>query len=183
MNNESTQSSATASYKTSEAKSDQAAAPPSLPATSVEPRYKGVGGWLLLFCLGLTVFSPLITIGSFAASYSQSSRYFDRFPGLLVITVIDTFLSLGLMAFSIYAGVCLWRIRSGAVQTAKKYLLWFLVYLAIAAVLPFMAGLPSTANDTLLAEAAKNTFRGFIYFAIWYSYLNKSKRVRATYEP
>ena len=26
-------------------------------------QYKGVGGWLLLFCLGLTVFGPLITLG------------------------------------------------------------------------------------------------------------------------
>jgi hypothetical protein len=168
--------------ETPNATSDQAAPTRSPPATSVEPRYKGVGGWLLFFCLGLTVLSPLITLGSLVASYSESSQYFDTFPGLLVITVIDTFLSVGLMAFSIYAGVGLWRIRPGALQTAKKYLLWFLAYLAIAAVLPFMAGLPSAANDVLIGEVAKSTFRGVIYFAIWYSYLNKSQRVRGTYE-
>jgi len=33
----------------------------------------------------------------------------------------------------------------------------------------------------MLAEVAKDTFRGVIYFAVWYSYLNKSERVRATY--
>jgi hypothetical protein len=44
-----------------------------------------------------------------------------------------------------------------------------------------MAGLPSAANQAMMGEVAKNTFRGVIYFAIWYSYLNKSKRVRATY--
>ncbi len=172
----------TSMNETPNATSDQAAPTRSPPATSVEPRYKGVGGWLLFFCLGLTVLSPLITLGSLVASYSESSQYFDTFPGLLVITVIDTFLSVGLMAFSIYAGVGLWRIRPGALQTAKKYLLWFLAYLAIAAVLPFMAGLPSAANDVLIGEVAKSTFRGVIYFAIWYSYLNKSQRVRGTYE-
>src|SRR5262245_27447090 len=55
-----------------------------------EPRYKGVGGWLLLLCLGLTVFAPLLTIGSLAMGFSKSSKYFDQFPGLLVITVTNT---------------------------------------------------------------------------------------------
>jgi hypothetical protein len=160
---------------------NQQPAPPPLTSTPAEPRYKGVGGWLLLFCLGLTVFSPLLTIGSLAASYSDSSQYFDQFPGLLVVTVIDTLLSVGLMAFSIYAGTGLWRIRPGAVQMAKRYLLCFLGYHVVAAILPFMAGLPSEANEAMIAQIAKDTFRGVIFVAIWYSYLNKSKRVSATY--
>jgi hypothetical protein len=160
---------------------DQAAPPPLSPAASVEPRYKGVGGWLLLLCLGLTVFSPLITLVSLATSYSVSSQYFDRFHGLLVITVVDTLLSAGLMVFSVYAGVGLWSIRPGAVRTAKRYLLWFLGYHAVAAILPFTAGLPSAANDAMIAQVLKDTVKGVVYFAIWYSYLNRSERVRATY--
>jgi hypothetical protein len=45
-----------------------------------------------------------------------------------------------------------------------------------------MAGLPSAANEAMIAQVVKDAFRGIIYFAIWYSYLNKSQRVRATYE-
>ena len=56
-----------------------------------EPEYKGAHGWLLLFCLSLTVFSPLLTLVSFGAGYSESSKYFDQFPGLRVITLIDMF--------------------------------------------------------------------------------------------
>jgi hypothetical protein len=141
---------------------------------------KGVSGWLLLFCLGLTVFSPLLTLFSLVAAYSDAP--FHRFPGLLTVTVIDTLLSVGLMAFSVYAGVGLWRIRPGAVQTAKRYLLCFLGYQVIAAVLPFTAGLPSSANEAITAEVVKNVVRGVFYVAIWYSYLNGSKRVKATYE-
>ena len=155
--------------------------PPPLTSAPAEPRYKGVGGWLLLLCLVLTVFGPLITLGSFAAGYSETSKYFDQFPGLLVITVIDTFLSVGLMAFSVYAGTGLWSIRPGAVQMAKRFLLCFLGYHAIGAILPFMAGLPSAVNEALIAQIAKDTIRGVISFAVWYSYLNKSKRVSATY--
>ena len=146
-----------------------------------EPQYKGVGGWLLLLCLGLTVFTPLLTMGSLAMGVRESLSYFDQFPGILVMTVIDTILSLGLVAFSIYAGTGLWSIRPGAVQMAKRFLLCFLGYQAIAAILPFTAGLPSAATEAMIATVARDLFRGVIYFAVWYSYLNKSKRVIATY--
>src|SRR5205823_6941119 len=84
---------------------------PVTPATSVESRCKGVGGWLLPFCLGLTVFNPLISLVSLTASYRDSAPYFSQFPGLLVVTGLDTFLSLGLMVFSLYAGASLWRVQ------------------------------------------------------------------------
>ncbi len=136
----------------------------------------------MLFCLVLTVFTPLVTLGSLAASYGESSKYFAKVPSILVITVIDTLLSLGLAAFGIYAGSGLWSVRARAVQTAKRYLFCFLGYLAVAAILPFMAGLPSAANTAIIAQVWKETLRGVILFGIWYSYLKKSKRVRATYD-
>jgi Protein of unknown function (DUF2569) len=172
--------------------------PTSPPWTSApaEPRYRGilskfhyrpseiptrVGGWLLLFCLTLTVFSPLITLSSLAAGYGQVSKYFDEFPGLRVITVIDTLLSLGLMAFSIYAGTRLWSIRPRAVQIAKRYLLCLLGYYAVGTTLPFLSGLPSAANWAMMAALVKDTLRGVFYLAVWYSYLHMSERVKATY--
>jgi hypothetical protein len=154
---------------------------PATPTTPVVPRYKAVGGWLLLFCLGLTVFNPLMSLFSLAASYRESAPYFGQFPGLLVVTGLDTLLSLGLMAFSIYAGASLWRLRPGAVRTAKSYLMWFLAYQAVAIVLPFMVALGSTPDETIVGQTVKGAFRGIIYVVIWYSYLNRSERVRATY--
>src|SRR5262245_8612123 len=47
-----------------------------LPPTEPKYKYKGVAGWLYLFCLSLTVFNPLITFGSLAADYSNLSQYF-----------------------------------------------------------------------------------------------------------
>jgi Protein of unknown function (DUF2569) len=146
-----------------------------------EPEYKGVGGWLLLLCLVLTVFSPVLTIGSLAMAYGSSLEHFVQFPGLLVVTVIDTILSLGLTAFGFYAGIGLGSIRLGAVKMAKRYFLCVLGYQAIAAILPFMAGLPSEATADMIGQIARNVLRSFIYFAIWYSYLDRSKRVAATY--
>ncbi len=151
------------------------------PLDPAESQYKGVRGWLLLFCIGLTVLTPLVSLGSISMEYGATSEYFGRFPGLMIITITDMILSLGIMAFSIYAGVALWTIRPGAVRTAKTYLWFFLGYTGVAAILPFTAGFPRSANDAMVAEVAKNSLRSIIYFVIWYTYLNKSKRVKATY--
>jgi hypothetical protein len=147
----------------------------------VQPRYKAVAGWLRFFCIVLTVITPLLTLLLLAKSYNDTYKYFERFPRLVVIMVIDSLLSLSLMGYSIYAGVGLWKIRPGAVRTAKRYLVTYLVYLAIAAVLPFTAGLPSAANMAMLGEVFKSFVRGGVFFAIWYSYLTTSQRVKATY--
>jgi Protein of unknown function (DUF2569) len=144
-------------------------------------KYRGVGGWLLLLCVGLTILGPLFAVASLTGSFREVSPLLDQFPGLMVLMVVDTTLTVGLMAFSIYAGVALWQIRPGAVSTAKRYLLWSLVYLPVTAVLPFMVGLLSESHPAMLKEIARDTLRGVIATAIWYWYLTKSKRVKATY--
>jgi hypothetical protein len=82
------------------------------------------------------------------------------------------------MCFSIYAGVALWTVKSGAVKIAKTYLLVFLAYSVIECLLLFTVGLPS---DIVLEQGIKQILRTAIYFAVWYAYLNKSQRVTATY--
>ena len=116
------------------------------------PQYYGVRGWLLLFCLSLTIFSPLYTLYNLGVSYEASSTLFNRYPDLQNVFILDLILSLGLTAFSIYAGLALWNIKPGAVKTAKIYLLVFLGYVVIASFLPFKAGLPSTAHDLMIEE-------------------------------
>ena len=141
----------------------------------------GVRGWLLFFCLSLTVFSPLLTVVNLVSAYWQTSPLFDRFPGLQVITLLDALLSVGLTAFSIHAGVSLWKRRPGAVRTTKRYLVTLLAYTAVSCVLPFLAGLPRGTHAAMLAEVAKGLVRSLVFFGVWYSYLNKSRRVRNTF--
>jgi hypothetical protein len=147
----------------------------------IEPQYKGVGGWLLLFCVVLTVINPLYSIGNLVLSYNKASHLFNRFPGLLGLVIIDTALILGLTSFSIYAGVRLWRVKSGAVQTTKRLLWCVLAYNGTAAVMPFLTGHPAKNNSAMILLVIKHTFRGFMFFAVWYSYLKYSKRVKATF--
>jgi len=85
------------------------------------------------------------------------------------------------MCFSIYAGVALWQKKQDAVRIAKRYFVTFLLYTVVASALPFMAGLPSQANEAMIAELFKDASRSFLFFGIWYSYLNKSRRVKNTF--
>ncbi len=161
---------------------DQQIAPPSATTVSAEPQYKGIGGWLLLFCLNLVVISPVLTTIAFIKEYHDSSPYFEQFPGLFGTTVIEGILGFCFISFAIYAGIGLLIIRPGAVNTAKNFLKFYLGFQVVISVLPFMAGLPSTVNNALFTEAARNIVSTIIFFNIWNSYLNRSKRVRATYE-
>ncbi len=145
-------------------------------------KYRGVGGWLSLLCFALTIGSPLKTLYSLITSYTETSLYYNQFPGLLILLYIDGFLSVILMVLSIRAGIALWSIKPGAVNIAKNYLLIFLGYSVIAVFLPFTVGLPSEANDIIIPLAAKGAIRSLLFFGIWYSYLNVSKRVKATYK-
>jgi len=147
-----------------------------------ENQHYGVKGWLLLFCLSLTIFSPLYTLYNLGVSYEASSTLFNRYPDLQNVFIIDLILSLGLTAFSIYAGRALWNIKPGAVKIAKTYLLVFLGYVIIASILPFKAGLPASANDIMMEEVIIGAIRSVFYVVIWYWFLNVSKRVKATYD-
>lgn len=69
----------------------------------------GVKGWLVLLCLALTVFTPLITIANLTSAYQETSPLFAQFPRVRTVLIVDTVLSAGLMCFSIYAGVALWQ--------------------------------------------------------------------------
>ncbi len=146
-----------------------------------EAQLKGLSGWLLFLILSLTVFNPLVTLYNLVTGYEQSSRSFDRFPALLTIESIDILLSTVLMCLSIYAGVLLWRIRPNGVKVAKSVLLLFIVYHFVTIIVMTAAGLPSQVTGFLVGYMVVGLFRAAIFVAVWYSYLNKSKRVQATY--
>jgi hypothetical protein len=141
----------------------------------------GVGGWLLFLCLTLTVISPLMTIVNLHSTYQELSPLFRPFPRLHTVTILDSILSVGIICFSIGAGAALWQRKPSAVRTTKRYLMTFLLYTVVANILPFMAGLPSQVNEAMISEVIKNGFRILVFFTVWNSYLNKSRRVKNTF--
>ena len=144
-------------------------------------KLRGVKGWLLFLCLCLTLFIPLITIFNLLVNYNLAVTYFRRFPDFFTFTLIDSFFSTVLMIFAIYAGIALWKIKSHSLRTIKFYFLLLLIYLIIAAFLPFRSDLSSNATTSLIVLIIKNTFGSLIFILIWYLYLKRSKRVKLTY--
>ena len=103
--------------------------------------YYGVGGWLLLFCISLTIISPLINISSIMSNLSEVGKLGEMFPSLVTIIYVEVALLLLLTAFSIYAGYRLWTIKPNAVGTAKIYLIVLVVFSVLDLLIVMMAGL------------------------------------------
>jgi len=151
-------------------------------ATSSDHNSKEVGGWLLLFCFLLTVVNPLITIAVLYLAFEAAAAV----PKMLATSVLIALMTTPLMCYSIYAGVSLWKVKPGATSTAKNYLMTVLFCSIAGSVLSFLRLIFSSANH----RAAESTFSfsligtilTIISVSIWYSYLNRSKRVGETYD-
>jgi hypothetical protein len=146
-------------------------------------RYRGVGGWLLLFYLVLTVILPLLSSSQLAVSVRHSAPSFNRHPERMPATIADWILRVTLISFSVYAGVGLWRIRPGAVPTVKSFLMCLLAYKLVALAWPFLTGLRSLAGNPMTQAVATGLLQALLFFAVWYPYFTLSRRVKATYGP
>lgn len=126
----------------------------------------GVGGWLLLFCVGLVVVQPLALLFEAINSGDAFEAGFSFLLG----------------AFSFYTGIALWRVAHNALRLVKVYFVCYLV-IAVLAIVAGILGAPATrvsqtpSQDNFLTVG----FRALIWVAIWWSYFRKSKRVKATY--
>lgn len=145
---------------------------------------EGVRGWLLLFCLSLVLFGPLYTAYNLVSGYQDLKElgpYLEYASGIEGLYWLDFILSASVAAFSIFVGVELWTIQKNAVSHAKRFLLSVLAYNLSLPFLPYFAGIEADVYKEITPELIGFSVRGSIYVAIWYAFLNKSKRVAATY--
>ena len=126
-----------------------------------EARYRGVNGYLLLFCLLNTILAPIVYLG-------QVGRTDD--PFVWVISII-------LAALAVTAGVSVWRTSTHALRIVKIYFISLLCLhtLALLGSLGQLA-LHEKANTTVLLSTSG---RLVVLFA-WWMYFKKSRRVRWT---
>ena len=144
-------------------------------------KYKGVKGWLLLLCINLTILDPFAMIFNLASVTYLTKPHFDTSPPLLHLVLIGGACSLALMVFSVYAGISLWKVLPNAVSTVKKYFFAVFFYSLFSTVLPSLVGLPEKAHADFAANTALNSLITVLYVAAWFVYLNRSRRVIATY--
>jgi Protein of unknown function (DUF2569) len=152
--------------------------PGSLPGTT--PR-TGVGGWLLVLCLMFTVVGPLISAWLLADEYAAFEPYFAGSAGLQAAIFVSLAITACSVAFGIYAGLRLWLIRPNAVTTTKHALLVGLAADAVTTAIGLVAGPTPDAQGQLLRQLTIDLVPSFIFFTLCFAYLNRSRRVYATY--
>jgi hypothetical protein len=164
-----------------ESPSESTGISPSLPPTTDSPYY-GYGGWLAFFCVVHIFIGPLFALISGAVSLSQVGEVSDRYPSLLALTFVELIGDIGAVCFGVFAGLRLRRLQRGAVGFAKGYLIARLVWAVLKLGLPAMGGdLPSQVTEAMMIGAVKGLVQTVFAFAIWFSYFNASKRIKATF--
>ena len=143
--------------------------------------HRGVRGWLLILCLNVAILDPLTMLLTIFLVTSATKPYFGEHPELLRLCLASGLCRLALAVFSVYAGIALWKIVPGAVSVAKKYLLAVLLYSVVALILPVLVGIPRESYQEFAGQTFFNSLLTMAYAFIWYIYLQRSRRVKATY--
>jgi hypothetical protein len=152
-----------------------------LHVTESEAELKGVKGWLLLLCLLLTVFDPSVVLVSLFVVSDGAMASHNLHPEVFRLILVNGILRIGLAVFSIYAGLSLWKLAPKAVITARSYLVAIAVSSVFLLFLPLLLGVSEDAQGGIAQEGILNTLLTVLYVAVWYAYLARSRRVRATY--
>lgn len=150
------------------------------PAAAAGP--VGVGGWLLFFCVLLTIIGPLYGL----------SGWIQLAPRILSGSIPyapTLFFALGtqllLVVASIAIGAMIWSGRPDGRSLARKYLLARAGYIAALQILNF--GLAFLGSGSVPGYLVGILIRVILmegaFFLVWWFYFQKSVRVRNTYGP
>lgn len=145
------------------------------------PGLHGVRGWLLLLCVMFTIVGPIIAIGLMLRDYAMFAPIFAEHGGLEAADLFTIAIRAFSVAYGIYAGVRLWAVRPGAVETAKLALLIGLAADVVTSLLLVIAGPTPIAEAGLAHPSFTRVLPDLVFFTLCFGYLNKSRRVEATY--
>jgi Protein of unknown function (DUF2569) len=147
--------------------------------TSAPPQYRGIGGWLLFLIVSLTIITP--TFQGYIV-YSEWKLYHTTPSSLLFnVLAVDWSMRAILIVLGIYAGIRLWLVKPGAPHLAKTYLVAIFAQQVVLLLMGFWIASRVAATPESIGSVIMEPLRSVIYVAIWYSYLNKSQRVAATF--
>lgn len=151
----------------------------------IEPSYKGVRGWLLWLCLGLTVFGPVLISGEIINSYKEigANNMQSRFPDFVLVVTVLNWLKIALVGFGIFTGISLFAIWPNAIRLAKEYILTTVGFSVLEVFVYSITDLPDAIKAELAYQHKSRLLPALLWAVVWYLYLSKSKRIKATYGP
>lgn len=144
----------------------------------------GVGGWLALLVVGLTILGPLLSFGMTSGEISSTERDYPELIGNDLWEQIKaiTWTALGIqVVITFTAGFRLTNaFRPSSVRFAI-FALWFSGVGITVITFVLMANLSGFDSAAVEAELARGVVQGTITAGIWTAYLLLSKRVKNTY--
>jgi len=142
-------------------------------------QYKGVNGWLVLFCIELILLNPAATLTESLYWLSVTTIYARMVFGFAVTLYISIVIHALVSLLGVIAGLFLLAVKPYAIKLAKAYFIALVIYYILS------AGLLSLSSGIAAGRVAVILWRwqiwSFVFVVVWYSYLKKSKRVKATY--
>jgi Protein of unknown function (DUF2569) len=137
-----------------------------------------VGGWLLVLCLILAFVYPAT---SFYHIFTHTiPTVIIAHPVNRILLTVYSLVFSGVAALSFVAGVKLWLVKPKAVGFAKRYLLTYLI-VNVAYFVFWIAVIRPTRQVAFAEMGWYHVVGPLASVALWYSYLEHSKRVRNTY--
>jgi hypothetical protein len=127
-----------------------------------------IRGWLLLLCILLLVWQPFNLAMVMSGLMDELSV---RGAGLGII-MLGRLLAAGL---GIAAGLALLQRRPGAVSIARASLVFSAVVDLVVYATPYSPNNRPPGDATIVLAAS------LLYYTIWFAYLARSRRVKATY--
>lgn len=129
------------------------------PAPAHSTELRGVGGWLMLFCVMLTILTPLGNL--LTLRVNSSGRW-----GIYYFAIIVS---------SLAVGIQVWRVAPDALTWLKVYFITFAAWEILRIVYVVIV------NHAGFDLPMVYRIRTLLWIAIWTAYFSQSERVRATF--
>ena len=130
----------------------------------------GIGGWLLYYCIALTILNPIYFLIQLFVSYFTTTD--------LVGSLVETFLILGQITYFLIIGIRLWQRKEKAVRQTKI----FLMVIGLLSILELVYVSISSSASQADASNIQADLKAIISSVIWFIYFSRSKRVKNTFK-
>lgn len=153
------------------------------PATAAVGAPRGVGGWLMFFCIGLVILSPLSTLGRMGQAWETVRPVMESFPSLRTAVVLENVAYVAILCAGVLAGSRIWAGSPNGRTIARNYLLGRAVLGIGATIIAalIVQDLPTEVSDAVTAAAVQSTLTEVLLCGTWWLYFKYSRRVRNTY--
>lgn len=158
--------------------------PQPAPAASAQPQFalpslpivqgpSGVGGWLLFYCISLTILAPL-SLTPLYIRYSFAHRY------VYILRNIEALFDIARIMYGFIVGIMLWTRRPVALALLKVY---FVVVTAQTLLFMLEAVNLSLRIHSLVFLSSRFSLlmASAVITLLWFFYFRKSVRVKNTY--